>query len=151
MLRFQPKRKTKNFRAILLNNISTHLEATQETAQCLINYITIICIWRGVDDYSKTNSYASGSHTFTMQQEVFTREVLDSSVIHSVKKKGIVGNVGLEISMLPSANTAISEAFSKQTPSWENRCLESSQLDPNIHMAWKQAQIKVRRNNMGET
>lgn len=69
-----------------------------------------------MDKYSGNNSDASGIHTFTMQQELFNREVLDSSVIHSVKKKGVVGNVGLEISMLPSANTAITEAFSERLP-----------------------------------
>lgn len=48
-----------------------------------------------------------------MQQELCNREVLDSSMIRSVKKKSIVGNGGLEISTLPFANTAIKEEFSK--------------------------------------
>lgn len=65
-----------------------------------------------MDDYSGNNSDASGIRTFSMQKELFNREILDCSVICSVKKKGIVGNVCLEISTLPFANTAISEAFS---------------------------------------
>lgn len=53
-----------------------------------------------------------------------------------------MGNVDLEISTRPSANTAISEAFSERDSLLRKRCLESLQQDPNLHKAWNRAQRK---------
>lgn len=105
-----------------------------------------------MDDYSGNNGDASGIHKFTMEQELFNREVLGSCMIRSVKKSGIVGNVGLEISTLPSANTAISEAFSKCESLLRKPLSGELTARPQPPQALEQSpeKKKVRRNNMGE-